>query len=68
MGGGGSNNGHGKWKYKIAILENKFSNQKMQLSVFNTVVKPGSDNEESDGLDKEDGNREHSVLTRQGKT
>ena len=47
--GGGSNNGHGKWKSKIAMLENKFINQKSQMSVFNTSAKPGSEDEESDG-------------------
>ena len=46
--GGGSNNG--KWKYKIVMLEKKFRNQKRQLSVFNTLDKPGSDDEDLDGL------------------
>ena len=38
----------------------------MKLSVFNTAAKPGSDNEEPDDLDKEDGNMKHSDLTCQG--
>ena len=33
------------------------------MSVFNTAAKPGSGNEESYDSDKEDGNRNHSVLT-----
>ena len=48
------------------MLEKKLMNQKRQLSVFNTKSKPVSDNEDSDGLEKEDGNRKHSALTRQG--
>ena len=39
---GGSNNGHRKWKSKIAMLEKKVRNQKRQFLVFNTAVKPGS--------------------------
>ena len=34
---------------------------------FNTSAKPGSDDKESNGSDKEDGNRKHSALNRQGK-
>ena len=48
---GGSNNGQGEWKSKIAMLENKLRNQKRQFSVFNTAAKPGLDDEESDELD-----------------
>ena len=44
--GGGSNNGHGKWKSKISMLEKKVRNQKRQMLVFSTAAKPGSDNEE----------------------
>ena len=44
--GGGGNNV--KWKYKIAMLENRVSNQKRQLSYFNIVDKPGSYDEDSD--------------------
>ena len=62
--GGGSNNR--KWKSKITILEKKVSNQKRQLSAFNTADKPGSDDEESDDSEKENRNRKHSVLTHQG--
>ena len=62
--GVGSNNGHGKWKSKIAMIEKKFRNHKRQMSVFNTAAKPGLDYEELDGLAKEDGNRKHSALTR----
>ena len=36
--------------------------------VFNTTAKPGSDNEESDDLEKEDKNRKHSTLTHQGES
>ena len=50
--GGGCNNEQWKLKYKIAMLENKVRNQKRQLSVFNTAVKPGLDDEESGGSDK----------------
>ena len=50
------------------MLEKKVRNQRRQLLVFNTAAKPGSDNEESDGSDKEDGNRKHYTLTRQGKS
>ena len=50
--GGGSNIGQGKWESKISMLENKVRNQKRQLSVFNTAVKPGLDDEESGGSDK----------------
>ena len=32
------------------------------------MAKPGSDNEESDDLDKHDENMKHSALTRQGKS
>ena len=42
---GGGNNG--KWKSKIAMIENKAKKQKRQLSVFNTKAKYGLDNEES---------------------
>ena len=65
--GGESNNVHVKWKSKIAMLEKKVTNQKRQMSVFNTTVKPGSDDENSDGSEKEDGNRKNSALTHQGK-
>ena len=50
------------------MLEKKARNQKRQLSVFNTATKPGSDNEDLDGSEKEDGNRKHSTMTRQGKS
>ena len=53
---------------KIAMLEENVKNQKRKMLVFNTEPKPGSDNEESDGSGKEDGNRKHSTLTRQGKS
>ena len=43
-------------------------NHKSKLPVFNTAAKPVSDNEELDGLDKEDGNRKHYDLTCQGKS
>ena len=33
------------------------------MSFFNTAANTGSDNGESDGLEKEDGNRKHSTLT-----
>ena len=49
--GGGSSNGHGKWRSKIVMLEKKVRNQRRQLLVFNTAAKPGLDNEESDGSD-----------------
>ena len=65
--GVGRNNGQGKWKSKIVMLEKKFKNHKIQLSVLNTSAKPASDNEESDDSEKEDRNRKHSVLTRKGK-
>ena len=66
--GGGRKNLHGKWKSKIAMIEKKFRNQKRQLSVFNNAAKPGSEDERSDGLDKEDGNRKHSALNCQEKS
>ena len=50
------------------MIEKKVRNQNRQLLVFNTTDKPGSDDEESDGSGKEDGNRNHSALTRQGKS
>ena len=50
------------------MLDNKFRNQKRHLSFFNTATKPGSDDEELDVSDKEDGDRNHSALTRQGKS
>ena len=34
------------------MFEKKVRNQKMQLLVYNTVAKPGLDDEESDVLDK----------------
>ena len=37
------------------------------MSVFNTADRPGSDNEESDDLDKKDGNRKNSDFTHKGK-
>ena len=49
---GGSNNGHGKWESTISMLEEKVINQKRQMSVFNTVDKPGLEDEESYGSDK----------------
>ena len=49
------------------ILDKKVSNHNRQISVFNTAAKPCSDDEESDGLYKEDENSKHSDLTRQGK-
>ena len=56
--GGQSNSGgdrnNVKRKYKIAMLEKKFRNQKSQLSVFNTAANPGSDDGESDRSEKED--------------
>ena len=58
--GGGSNNGHGKWKSKIAMLEKKARNQKRQFLFFNTAVKPCSYDKESDGSDKEYVNRKNS--------
>ena len=66
--GGGRNNGHWKWKSKIEMLEKKVRNQKRQMLVFNTVAKPGLDDEESDGSDKEDGNRKDFNLTCQGES
>ena len=53
---------------KIYMIEKKFMNQKRHLLVFNNASKPGSYNEDSDGSDKEYGNRKHSALTRQGKS
>ena len=50
------------------MLDKKVRNQKRQLLVFNTVAKPGLDDEESDGSDKEDGNRKHFNLTCQGES
>ena len=41
------------------MIEKKVRNQKRQLSDFNTAAKSGSDDEDSDGLEKEDGNRKH---------
>ena len=64
--GGDSNNR--KWKYKIAMIEKDIRNQKRQLSVYNTAANPGSDDEESDGLEKEYGNRKHCNLTRKVKS
>ena len=61
--GGGSKNGHVKRKSKITMLEKKVRNQKRHILVFNTAAKPGSDDEESDGSEKEDVNRKHSSLT-----
>ena len=45
---GGGNNGQGTWKSKIAMIEKKVKNQRRQLSVFNTVDRPGPDKKESD--------------------
>ena len=42
---GGSNNGHVKWKSKIDMLYKEFMNQKRQLSAFNAVTKPDSDDQ-----------------------
>ena len=50
------------------MLEKKVRNQKRQILVFSTAAKPGSDNEELDGFEKEDGNRKHSVVIRQGES
>ena len=61
--GGGRNNGKGKCKSKIEMLEKKLRNHKRQLLVSNTAAKPSLDDEESDGSEKEDGNRKHSDLT-----
>ena len=63
----GSNNGHGKWKSRIYMLDKKVRNQKKQMPDFNTAAKTGSYNEDSDGLDKEDGNMKHYTLTCKGK-
>ena len=41
------------------MLEKKVRKQKSQMSVFNTADKPGSNDEESDGSEKEYGNRKH---------
>ena len=49
------------------MLEKNARNQKRQLSDFNTEANPGSDKEVSDSSEKEDGNRNHSNLTRQVK-
>ena len=43
--GGGRNNGQGKCKSKIKMLEKKVGNKKRQMSVLNTADKPGSENE-----------------------
>ena len=48
-GGGGNSR---KRNSKIAILEKKISNQKRQMSDFNTADKSGSDDEGSDGSEK----------------
>ena len=48
------------------MLDKKVSNQKRQMTVFNTAAKPGLDGEESDSSCKEEGNRKHSTLTHQG--
>ena len=50
------------------MLEKKVRNQKRKLSVFNNAAKSGLNDENSDGLDKEDWNRKHYDLTRQGKS
>ena len=65
---GGKNNEQGKCKSKISMLEKKVRNKKMQLSVFNTAANHGSYNEESYDSEKEDGNRNYSAFTRQGKS
>ena len=49
------------------MLKKNVRNQKRQMSVFNTADKPGSDDEESDRLEREDINRNQSALTRQVK-
>ena len=49
------------------MLEKIFRNQKRKLSSFNTTAKPGTDNEESDDLEKDDGNMNNFTFTRQGK-
>ena len=51
---------------KIVMLEKKIRNHKRQLSVFNTVAKPGSDDEEPNVSDKEGGNMKHSAFNRKG--
>ena len=50
------------------MLEKKVGNKKRQLSFFNTTAKTSSYDEDSYGLEKEDGNRKHSALTCQGKS
>ena len=47
---GGRNNGHVKWRYKLSMLGKKVRNQKRYQLFFNTVYKPGSDDEESNFL------------------
>ena len=49
------------------MLEKNFRNEKRQVLVYIVETKAGSDNEESDGSYKEDGNSNHSALTSQGK-
>ena len=48
------------------MLEKKVGNQKRQLSVFYSSAKPGTDDKELDGSEKEDGNRKNSYFTCQG--
>ena len=49
------------------MLDKKVRNKKRQLSDLYTEAKTGSDHEELDGLEKEDGNRNNSTMTCQGK-
>ena len=46
------------------MIGKKVGNPKRQMLVFNTAAKPGSDDEESDRSETEDGNSKHSALTR----
>ena len=61
----GRDGNSGKWKSKIANLENKVNKQKRHFSVFNTADNYGLDNKKSDDPEKEYGNSKHSDLTRQ---
>ena len=56
---GGRNNGQGKCKSNILMLEKKVRNQKRLMLVFNTAANPGLDDDDSYDSDKEDGNRKH---------
>ena len=48
------------------MIDKKLRNQKRRMLVFNTAAKLGSGYEGSYGSEKEDDNRNHSVLNRQG--